>query len=267
MHIIVTGSSGKAGRATVKELLAYDYRVTGVDLTSAPADLNAPSLQADLTDLGQALEVLTNADAVVHLANIPAPDLFTPGRTFAQNITMNYNVFSAATQLKAGGAWCGPRVRPLWACLSARRRATAPVDEAHYPVPESSYALSKVASETVAEQFARWSGLPFIGLRLSNILDPEAYRQFPDYWGDAALRRWNLWGYVDERDVAQACRVALKADLEGSESFIIAAADTVMNRPSWALMEEVFPGVEVADGPERVRHPALHQQGAAATRL
>ena len=218
MHIIVTGSSGKAGRATVKELLAYDYRVTGVDLTSAPADLNAPSLQADLTDLGQALEVLTNADAVVHLANIPAPDLFTPGRTFAQNITMNYNVFSAATQLKLGRVVWASSETTLGLPFGTPPRY-APVDEAHYPVPESSYALSKVASETVAEQFARWSGLPFIGLRLSNILDPEAYRQFPDYWGDAALRRWNLWGYVDERDVAQACRVALKADLEGVGEF------------------------------------------------
>ena len=58
MHIIVTGSSGKAGRAAIKELLTHGYAVTGVDRLAAPDDLNAPSLQADLTDLGQVLEVL-----------------------------------------------------------------------------------------------------------------------------------------------------------------------------------------------------------------
>ena len=59
------------------------------------------------------------------------------------------------------------------------------------------------------------------------------------------MRRWNLWGYVDERDVASACRLALEAPAEAvadSPSFVIAAADTVMNRPSAALVAEV-PGV------------------------
>jgi UDP-glucose 4-epimerase len=41
--------------------------------------------------------------------------------------------------------------------------------------------------------------------------------------------------------------VALEADLHGADSFIIAAADTVMKRPSRDLMAEVFPGVPVAD--------------------
>ena len=99
MRIVVTGSSGKAGRAAVKELLPHGYKVTGVDRVPAPEGLNTPSLQANLTDLGQTLEVMRGADAVVHLANIPAPDLRTPGRTSHENITMNYNAFSAAVQL------------------------------------------------------------------------------------------------------------------------------------------------------------------------
>ena len=53
----------------------------------------------------------------------------------------------------------------------------------------------------------------------------------------------NLWGYVDCRDVAQACRLALTADVSGAEVCIVAAADTVMTRPSADLMAEVFPTV------------------------
>lgn len=39
-----------------------------------------------------------------------------------------------------------------------------------------------------------------------------------------------LWGYIDERDAATACRLAAEA-----------AADTVMNRPSAELLREVYP--------------------------
>jgi nucleoside-diphosphate-sugar epimerase len=59
-------------------------------------------------------------------------------------------------------------------------------------------------------------------------------------------RKWNLWGYVDERDVGAACRLALAAPTDavaGNPAFVIAAGDTVMNRPSAELLAEVFPGV------------------------
>ncbi len=57
----------------------------------------------------------------------------------------------------------------------------APVDEEHYPLPTSTYALSKVASETIAGHIAEWSGIPFVGLRLSNIMAPEDYQEFPSF--------------------------------------------------------------------------------------
>jgi len=120
------------------------------------------------------------------------------------------------------------------------------VDEDHYPFPTTTYALSKVASETIAEHIAEWSGVPFVGLRFSNILGPADYERFPSYWADPRARRWNLWGYIDERDAAAACRLALEAPAEGSASYIIAAADTVMNRSSAGLLKEVFPGVPLA---------------------
>ena len=119
----------------------------------------------------------------------------------------------------------------------------APIDESIEPRPETSYALSKLVGETIADQFARRTGIPFVGLRISNIIEPDDYAAFPGYWDDARLRRWNLWGYVDSRDVAQACRRGLTADVSGAEVCIVAAAETVMPRPSAELMAEVFPSV------------------------
>lgn len=248
-RVAVTGASGKAGRAVIRELLEHGYEVTAVDLVPFDApDLPRPlagNLRADLTDLGQALEVLRGMDGVVHLANIPAPGLTTPGRTFLENTAMNFAVFSAAVQNGLGRVVWASSETTLGLPFDTPPRY-APVDEAHFPLPESTYALSKVVGETLAEHFARWSGIPFVGLRISNIMEPPDYAAFPGYRADARLRRWNLWGYVDARDVAQACRLGLEAPLSGAHSVIVAAADTVMDRPSRELMAEVFPGVPVA---------------------
>ena len=248
MKIVVTGSSGKAGRAVVSDLVARDFEVTGVDLTAPAAKAKgAQYLKADLTDLGQAFEILKSADAVVHMANIPAPGIFPEARTFTDNVTMNYNIFTAAADLGLARVVWASSETTLGLPFDTPPRY-APVDEEHFPLPESSYALSKVVTEELAEHFHRWSGIPFVGLRFSNILNPEVYRGFPETcWQDATARKWNLWGYIDERDVAQSCRLGLTAEIEGSQNFIIAADDTVMNRPSRDLMNEVFPGVPVKD--------------------
>ena len=116
-----------------------------------------------------------------------------------------------------------------------------PIDEEHPLRPHSSYSLSKVIGEEMARQFARWSHIPFIGLRFSAIREPAEYDAFPDAWSDPHAGEWNVWGYVDARDVGQACRLALTADVGGAEVFIIAAADTAMDRPNAELMADVLP--------------------------
>jgi nucleoside-diphosphate-sugar epimerase len=246
-RICVTGASGLAGRAVVRDLLEHGYHVVSTDITVTRADRELGMMRADLTDFGQAVEVLSGTDAVVHLANIPAPGLDPPAVTFNANTTMNFNVFSAAATLRLSRVVWASSETTLGLPFDVAPRY-APVDEEHYPFPTSTYALSKVASETVAGHVARWSGIPFVALRFSNIMRPGDYEVFPSFWDDALLRKWNLWGYVDERDVAAACRAALAAPADtvaGSPAFVIAAADTVMNRPSADLLAEVFPGVSL----------------------
>ncbi|MBO0821314.1 MAG: NAD-dependent epimerase/dehydratase family protein [Nocardiopsaceae bacterium] len=78
-RICVTGASGQAGRAVVRELLEHGYQVAATDIAPTRADLEADMLRADLADYGQALEALRGTEAVIHLANIPAPGICTPG--------------------------------------------------------------------------------------------------------------------------------------------------------------------------------------------
>lgn len=246
--VVVTGGSGKAGRAVIKDLLAHGYEVLNVDVMSPsepPRQRTVPFIKAELTELGQAFEVLTGYDAVVHLAAVPAPGIQTEEATFRNNMLSTYNIFSAAATLKLQRVVWASSETTLGLPFDRAKPIYAPIDEDHPLNPESSYALSKVLSEEMARQFNRWHGLPIVGLRFSNIMEPHDYERFASFQSDAKARKWNLWGYVDARDVAQSCRLGLEADIKGAEAFIIAAADTVMERPNRDLMAEVFPGVEL----------------------
>lgn len=238
MRVVVTGGSGKGGRWVVRELGEHGWDVLNVDLIHDGSP-HGRCVVADLTDLGQCHELLAGADAVVHFAAIPAPAMRPAGETFRNNALSTYNVFSAAVDHGVGPV--------VWASSETvlglpfdEPPAYAPIDEAHPPRPESSYALSKLVGEGLAEQFARRSGVPFLGLRISNIMEPPDYERFATWQDDARVRRWNLWGYVDARDVAQAVRRGLEADLRGAAVAIVAAADTCMRRDSAELMTEEF---------------------------
>ena len=243
MRIVVTGGSGKAGRWVVRDLREHDHDVLNVDVVGDDSP-HGQSVRTDLTDLGSSIEVIRGADAVVHLAAIPAPELLPPTETFRNNTLSTYNVFQAAVHEGVG--------RVIWASSETvlglpfdTPPAFAPIDESHPPRPESSYALSKLVGETIASQFSRRHGIPFVGLRFSNIMEPTDYEMFPSWQDDPARRRWNLWGYVDARDVAQAVRLGLEADVRGAEVCIVAAADTCMRMDSAALLEREFPTVNV----------------------
>jgi nucleoside-diphosphate-sugar epimerase len=241
MKVVVTGASGKAGRAVVRDLLEHEHEVLAVDLTS-PVESPAAFLLADLTDFGQTVECLSGVDAVVHLAAIPASRIHTEEMTFRTNMLSTYNVFEAARLVDLRRVVWASSETILGLPFDRELPAYAPIDEEHPAYPESSYALSKLFSEELGRQLHRWTGTPYVALRFSNIMEPEDYERFPSFWDDPRERRWNLWGYVDARDVAESCRLALEADV-GAEHFIVAAADTVMNRPSRELMAEVYPSV------------------------
>jgi len=241
VKVVVTGGSGKGGTWVVRDLREHGHDVLNVD-TRHDGSAFGLCMIADLTDLGQTQEALAGADAVVHFAAIPAPGLRPDGETFRINALSTYNVFAAA-------AAHGIR-RVVWASSETvlglpfdTPPAFAPIDETIEPRPESSYSLSKLVGETMADQFARRTETEFVGLRISNIMVPGDYAQFPSWQEDATIRKWNLWGYVDARDVAQAARLALTAAVDRAEICIVAAEDTVMLRPSADLMAEAFPGV------------------------
>jgi nucleoside-diphosphate-sugar epimerase len=252
-RIAVTGGSGKLGRAVVAGLLADGYEVVNLDRV-ASADPRSPFVRVDLSDYGQTVAALLGVDdrydrihAVVHLAAIPAPGLTTNEATFGNNILSTYNVFAAARAARITSVVWASSETVLGLPFSAEAPPPyLPVDEEYRPRPNSSYSLAKTLEEEMAGQFCRWDPeLSMTGLRFSNVMEPADYAAFPGFDDDPLHRIWNLWGYIDARDGAQAVRLALSGARPGVDVFIIAAADTVMSRPSAELAASMFPGVPV----------------------
>lgn len=258
-NIIVTGGSGKAGRAVCRDLVEHGYNVINLDI-AASKDPVCPFFKVDLTDLGQVIEAMqwgggkdhpfrpfSKPDAVVHLAAIPAPEMQSDIVTFTNNIVSTYVMFDAAVRLGIKRVVWASSETTLGLPFSPDNPPTyAPVDEDHPMRPESAYSLSKDLGEEMARQFQRWNPeMTFIGLRLSNVMEPDDYANFKTWQKDPHIREWNLWGYIDARDAAQAVRKSLHLDFVGADHFIIANADTVMERTSADLLAEVFPDLEI----------------------
>jgi len=249
MKIAVTGGSGKLGKSVVRRLGDAGHEVLNLDR----AGERSPGLVlVDLKDYGQVVDAILGIDdrhagfdAVVHMGAIPAPGILPDAAIFHNNMLATYNVFQAAR--RAG-------IKKLVYASSETVLGLPfdidppyiPVDEEYPTRPESTYSLVKHLEEQMAMQLTRWDPqLSITALRFSNVMDPEDYALFPSFDADATLRKWNLWGYIDGRDGAQAVLRALENGKPGFETFIIAAADTVMSRSSADLAAEVFPGVEL----------------------
>jgi nucleoside-diphosphate-sugar epimerase len=249
MRIAVTGGNGRLGRTTVRALRDAGHEVTVLD--SVGADRDAFTV-VDFTDYGRTIDALAGIDnrhdgldAVVHLAAIPAGGLRSDAETFHNNMNSTFNVLQACRRLGISRIVMASSETVLGIPFDTPP-PYVPLDENYDTRPESVYSVVKHLEEQLAQKFVRWDdALSITALRFSNVMLPEDYAAFPSYNDDPTLRAWNLWGYIDARDGAEAIRLAVEAGRPGFDVFNVFAADTVMSRASAELMAEVFPGVEV----------------------
>jgi nucleoside-diphosphate-sugar epimerase len=249
MRIIVTGGTGKLGRAVVTTLAAAGHTVLNLD---AVGERGAGFTRVDLTDYGQVVDAFfgvndrhDGVDAVVHLAAIPAGGIVPDSATFHNNMNSTFNVFQAARRAGIDRIVYASSETLLGIPFDIDP-PYLPIDEEYESRPESVYAVVKHLEEELAQKLVRWNPeLSITALRFSNVMAPEDYAGFADWQGDPSARRWNAWGYIDARDGAQAVLKALELNAPGFDRFIIAAADTVMDASSADLAAAEFPAVEL----------------------
>lgn len=259
-RVIVTGGSGKLGRATVAHL-AESWEVISID-TKRPPNISEDGksglggayrlVEVDLQDMGAVIEAFhstdmaySGVDAVVHLAAIPSPGQTSSSVQFRTNVMSTYNVLEACRKLGIKNVVLASSETLIGIPFDPHLPEYLPIDEASPRRPESAYSLSKLVGETIAEEYSRWDPTAkIVSLRFSNVMLPVEYGNFESWQEDPKLRYWNAWGYIDARDGAQAIGLSLKKDFTGHHQYLIAAPDTCMRTSNDQLVKQCFPNVK-----------------------
>jgi nucleoside-diphosphate-sugar epimerase len=242
MRIVVTGGSGRLGRVVVDDLLASGHTVVSVDRVP-PLDAGCPAWVADVTCAGDVYQALVGADGVVHLAAYQRPGLVPDTETFGNNIQATYNVLKAASDLGVRRLVVASSIAAYGYQYAPREVLPEylPLDEQHPCVPEDPYGLSKLVGERLAEAFAQLSGASVVSLRFPGLNFDPTFASFPERWTTPRGPR-GFWTYVDARDAARACRLALEAAPPGHHVLNAAAPTSSMREPTEALVRRHFPG-------------------------
>ena len=251
--IVVTGAAGRQGRLVTDRLLSDGHEVVGTD--RVPAD--SPDFRFVLGDLSNrvtASDVIRGADAVIHMGAIPGPLSAEPYETFENNVSSTFNVMMAAAEHQVRRVVFSSSAFGMgWAHdSSAFVPLYLPLDEDHPMMPFEPYGLSKQVGECIGQMVARSAGTSVVSLRFTNIPTPEVVAEFP--WSaptPATPLTLVMWAYADARDVAEAHVLAVNAEIQGHEAFLLAQPPTRFREPTVELVRDNFGGrVEIRDGLE-----------------
>lgn len=255
MKVLVTGGSGHLGQFVVRDLLDHGHDVVNADRRS-PANTDrgpmsaARFIQTDVGSVGEVAGALVGCQAVVHLGAIPAPYRHADEFVFNNNTGATFAVLQAASLLGVNRAVIASSISAYGNAYSPVVTVPryAPVDEDHPLLNHDAYGLSKEVDERTGQMFHRRTGMSVAAMRFHWVAAPgAALARVPIT--NAALADPEtsrvLWGYVDARDAASICRLALESDVIGFEAFNVTAADTLAELPTEDLLRKYAPSVEI----------------------
>jgi nucleoside-diphosphate-sugar epimerase len=236
--IVVTGGSGRLGQHVIRELLSHDYAVLSLDRIP-PAEKICPLWVIDLRSSGSLFEALKDAYGIIHLGAYQAPGLVSDSETFSNNVTATYNVIKAASNLGVKKVVIASSTAAFGFIYALKPFLPdyLPLDEKHPSKPQDSYGLSKVVGEQIADSFASvYPDMTISSLRFPGVNFDPSHELTRERWKNPGARANTAWAYVDARDAAAACRLALEAEFTGHEVIIIAALRSAMKEPTDELV-------------------------------
>ena len=247
MRVLVTGSAGKVGRATVAALQKQGHEVRATDLIAPvferPEENDPEYIQADLTDAGDAFAVVHGMDAVVHAAALPEPTHNPPHVVFHNNLMGVFNTLEAAIRFGVG-RYVNISSETVPGFFFPEREFLpdyVPVDEEHPIKPQDPYATAKYFGELLMDGAITRSDIRCISIRPSWVQHEGNYqRNLGPQVRNASVLSPNFWSYIDVYDLADAIVLAVESDLAGHEVFYIASPDNVGGRPFEKIVEEYY---------------------------
>lgn len=262
LKVAITGGHGRLGQAAIRELLTYGHEVLAIDIAEPPKK-PCPWKAVDLRDLKFLLRAIEDCEGFVHLARVRfpytevgfdpaarawnAPDTVGDAERFADNVAMTYNVLAVASSLGARQVVSGSSlaIYGLYYPVRPLRPEYLPIDETHPLRPQDPYGISKLVGEKLCDAFAQKSDMRIASLRFAGIATETLYPVLTERRKDPLCRGTGaLWSYIDVRDAASACRLALEADFRGHEAFNICAPLTMMASPTDELIKKYLPEVK-----------------------
>ena len=249
-RIAVTGAAGGLGRPVVADLVGHGYGVVAVD--RVPGEVHGVTVAPwDGRDVAGLAEAIDGCDGLVHLAAIPQAWSEPDEVVFGNNTMATFAALQAAAQVGVRRAAIASSGSAYGIAFSKKpiRFSYVPVDEDHPMRNHDPYGLSKEVDERTAAMFCRRFDMSVAALRFHWICNADLQRErvgSSSPHADAELR--NLWGYVDFRDAARACRLALEAAARrpyGFQPMNIVAADALIERPLAEVLAEHAPDIEI----------------------
>lgn len=226
-RIVVTGVAGLLGGAVAAHLAAAGRAVLGLDRRRPEV---SPSFVVEIDDLSDVARLrgrLDGATGVVHCAAIARPQEAPETVVFDNNVTTTAHVAFAAEQ-------AGVRRLVYASSQSALGLAYAPaivppdyvpVDEDHPARPGEGYGLSKLVGERICAMVVARSTLSCVALRFPVIWSADRFEECVRRRIENPVQAAkSQWAYIDLRDAARACALALDADMTAPFAILNAAA-------------------------------------------
>ncbi len=251
MKIVVTGGLGKAGRWIVRELIRDDggrtaHHVLVLDLTRGVPNERVRYLAGDVLNEGQVFEAIAGSDAIIHLAGVPRHGVVANEVTFRTNVLAAFNVHEAAWRL------CVPRVVTMsseavlgWAPGAWVREVPPdylPLDEGHPLRPQDAYGLSKQGIEMVARSYSEKADMTTVLLRPPRVVTPEELGALRESEGIKPTK-FALFNYIDVRDLADVCRLAVERPLSGCNVLFAGSGDSLVKEPLCSVYPRLMPAI------------------------
>jgi nucleoside-diphosphate-sugar epimerase len=223
--------------------------VQGIDAAPLPAGSGGwLHVTADLASFAASLELVRDADAVVHIAAIPRPTGRSAGEVFHTNVAACYNVVEATRLARI------PRLvyassfsvlgYPFGQPFVAPR--LLPIDESHPPHAQDAYGLSKWLGEEIVEAAVRGGTMSAVSLRMPWVQSSQTFGEQIGPRRETAESVRDLWSYIDVRDAAEAFLLALEWQGSGHQRLYVAADDTYLLEETQPALHKWLPQVPLA---------------------
>jgi UDP-glucose 4-epimerase len=211
MRVLVTGSSGKLGSIIVKHLAGFGHSVSGLDISAAATT----DLIADIKDKHKMLALTRGFNAIIHTAALHGRHMdlnFSREEFVDTNIKGTLNLLHACVA-NGIGKFLFTSTTSIYGRSLVNDSEAVWVDESLLVQPRDIYDITKQTCEELCREFFEKENIQATVYRVGRFL-PETYNLKLNH---------RLYRGLDERDGAEALRLALEHDYNKFEIFNISS--------------------------------------------